>query len=96
MHECGFLHQRIAVAIISVAVSEVAIMSMVVGIAQLAEHRTVAPTVAGSIPVSHPRFSFRRASSFLEFFLYVTAYRLLGTAALGCPVERSSTFVRQF
>jgi hypothetical protein len=26
----------------------------------------------------------------------VTAYRLLGTAALGCPVERSSTFVRQF
>jgi DUF4097 and DUF4098 domain-containing protein YvlB len=25
-----------------------------VGIAQLAEHRTVAPTVAGSIPVSHP------------------------------------------
>ena len=26
------------------------------GIAQLAEHRTVAPTVAGSIPVSHPRF----------------------------------------
>ena len=30
----------------------------VVGIAQLAEHRTVAPTVAGSIPVSHPNFSF--------------------------------------
>ena len=30
---------------------------VVVGIAQLAEHRTVAPTVAGSIPVSHPRFS---------------------------------------
>ena len=26
------------------------------GIAQLAEHRTVAPTVAGSIPVSHPIF----------------------------------------
>ena len=26
------------------------------GIAQLAEHRTVAPTVAGSIPVSHPNF----------------------------------------
>jgi hypothetical protein len=25
-----------------------------VGVAQLAEHRTVAPTVAGSIPVSHP------------------------------------------
>jgi hypothetical protein len=30
---------------------------MAVGIAQLAEHRTVAPTVAGSIPVSHPRNS---------------------------------------
>jgi hypothetical protein len=27
-----------------------------VGIAQLAEHRTVAPAVAGSIPVSHPNF----------------------------------------
>src|SRR5580704_10678239 len=26
-----------------------------VGVAQLAEHRTVAPDVAGSIPVSHPR-----------------------------------------
>ena len=26
------------------------------GVAQLAEHRTVAPTVAGSIPVSHPKF----------------------------------------
>lgn len=36
--------------------SEVAIMKAAVGIAQLAEHRTVAPTVAGSIPVSHPRF----------------------------------------
>jgi hypothetical protein len=28
-----------------------------VGVAQLAEHRTVAPDVAGSIPVSHPRIS---------------------------------------
>jgi hypothetical protein len=27
----------------------------VVGVAQLVEHRTVAPTVAGSIPVSHPK-----------------------------------------
>ena len=27
------------------------------GVAQLAEHRTVAPTVAGSIPVSHPNSS---------------------------------------
>src|ERR1700722_10916305 len=33
---------------------------LVVGIAQLAEHRTVAPTVAGSIPVSHPRRPSRR------------------------------------
>jgi hypothetical protein len=31
------------------------IITMAVGIAQLVEHRTVAPTVAGSIPVSHPR-----------------------------------------
>jgi hypothetical protein len=29
----------------------------VVGVAQLVEHRTVAPTVAGSIPVSHPNVS---------------------------------------
>ena len=28
-----------------------------VGVAQLAEHRTVAPVVAGSIPVSHPNDS---------------------------------------
>jgi hypothetical protein len=32
------------------------IINVAVGIAQLAEHRTVAPTVAGSIPVSHPKF----------------------------------------
>src|SRR5216684_2945757 len=32
------------------------IINVAVGIAQLAEHRTVAPTVAGSIPVSHPNF----------------------------------------
>jgi len=25
-----------------------------VGVAQLAEHRTVAPVVVGSIPISHP------------------------------------------
>ena len=31
------------------------------GIAQLAEHRTVAPAVAGSIPVSHPKFFWRLA-----------------------------------
>ena len=41
----------------AVAIFEVAIMRAAVGIAQLAEHRTVAPTVAGSIPVSHPRIS---------------------------------------
>jgi hypothetical protein len=35
----------------------VVIIDVVVGIAQLAEHRTVAPTVAGSIPVSHPRIT---------------------------------------
>src|SRR5579872_2278810 len=34
-----------------------------VGIAQLAEHRTVAPAVAGSIPVSHPIRSTRIAIS---------------------------------
>jgi hypothetical protein len=28
-----------------------------VGVAQLAEHRTVAPDVVGSIPISHPRVS---------------------------------------
>ncbi len=41
-----------------------------VGVAQLAEHRTVAPDVAGSIPVSHPRIQSlecfpRRQRSFL-------------------------------
>jgi hypothetical protein len=38
-------------------ISEVVIIRTAVGIAQLAEHRTVAPTVAGSIPVSHPKTS---------------------------------------
>ena len=28
----------------------------VVGVAQLAEHRTVAPDVVGSIPISHPSY----------------------------------------
>jgi hypothetical protein len=28
-----------------------------VGVAQLAEHRTVAPDVVGSIPITHPKFS---------------------------------------
>ncbi len=49
------LHRRSAGCII-----EVAIMKTAVGIAQLAEHRTVAPTVAGSIPVSHPRIFLLR------------------------------------
>jgi hypothetical protein len=31
-----------------------------VGVAQSVEHRTVAPTVAGSIPVSHPNVSTLR------------------------------------
>ena len=30
-------------------------LSLAVGVAQSVEHRTVAPTVAGSIPVSHPK-----------------------------------------
>jgi hypothetical protein len=33
-----------------------------VGVAQLAEHRTVAPDVVGSIPITHP-ISFKRFSS---------------------------------
>jgi hypothetical protein len=28
-----------------------------VGVAQLAEHRTVAPDVVGSIPITHPKVS---------------------------------------
>jgi hypothetical protein len=30
-------------------------ISMMVGVAQLAEHRVVAPAVAGSSPVVHPK-----------------------------------------
>jgi hypothetical protein len=44
-------------------------MTSAVGIAQLAEHRTVAPTVAGSIPVSHPRFFLEGSPLTLRFFL---------------------------
>ena len=42
------------------------------GIAQLAEHWTVAPAVAGSIPVSHPIFLVRTQAS-------------CGDSRLGCP-----------
>src|SRR5260370_8693260 len=42
---------------VSLSAKRGCIIKQAVGIAQLAEHRTVAPTVAGSIPVSHPRFS---------------------------------------
>ena len=52
----GFRHLLSAVAIIETAV----------GIAQLAEHRTVAPTVAGSIPVSHPRIPDNLAEIFSQ------------------------------
>ena len=34
----------------------------VVGVAQLVERRSVAPNVAGSSPVSHPNFIFRKKS----------------------------------
>ena len=34
-----------------------------VGVAQLVERRSVAPNVAGSIPVSHPNFSSRKKIS---------------------------------
>ena len=36
--------------------------SGVVGVAQLVERRSVAPNVAGSSPVSHPNFIFRKKS----------------------------------
>ena len=45
--------QRV-LSISDIALTVVAIIIVAVGIAQLAEHRTVAPAVAGSIPVSHP------------------------------------------
>jgi hypothetical protein len=47
--------RRLTPLILTAGSAAVAIIEAVVGIAQLAEHRTVAPTVAGSIPVSHPR-----------------------------------------
>ena len=31
----------------------------VVGVAQLVEHRIVAPVVVGSIPIAHPKFRVR-------------------------------------
>jgi hypothetical protein len=39
-------------------------LSEVVGVAQLVERRSVAPNVAGSIPVSHPNPSQLKTKSF--------------------------------
>jgi hypothetical protein len=44
----------------AVAIIVICTIISAVGIAQLVEHRTVAPTVAGSIPVSHPNASSDR------------------------------------
>ena len=43
-----------------------------VGVAQLAEHRTVAPDVAGSIPVSHPSVSNDLIGFSRRHFLFPT------------------------
>ena len=61
---------------------------LAVGIAQLAEHRTVAPTVAGSIPVSHPKF-------FAVKTLWGQPVPSTGSGqALGCPVDAGQCFIR--
>ena len=48
-----------------------------VGVAQLAEHRVVAPVVEGSIPFTHPIFFQKREFS-LSFFI---DYSILKQAA---------------
>ena len=69
----------------------VVIIDVAVGIAQLAEHRTVAPTVAGSIPVSHPRFSSAGFALFcfvfcLGVFQEVVLCRVCGHSYAPCPL----------
>jgi hypothetical protein len=44
-----------------------------VGVAQLVERRSVAPNVAGSIPVSHPNFSINRAKIMKKLGLHSLA-----------------------
>ena len=59
----------------------------VVGVAQLVERRSVAPNVAGSIPVSHPNFSTENKT--LSVFPSLSSSRvgaqLLHTALRGPP-----------
>ena len=43
--------------------SRVVIIEKTVGVAQLAEHRTVAPDVVGSIPISHPSILLNPSST---------------------------------
>jgi hypothetical protein len=50
-----------------------------VGVAQLVERRSVAPNVAGSIPVSHPKFSPN------PFVLKITGLQVLKTRAHNIP-----------
>ena len=62
------------------------------GVAQLAEHRTVAPDVVGSIPITHPNLindsAVSRAASVL-LFLYCPCRNLRSWASEGSCVTLS-------
>jgi hypothetical protein len=64
-----------------------------VGIAQLVEHRTVAPAVAGSIPVSHPNFKETVKLSVVVFLPGVaTDLSLKGLRGPVAQLDRASDF----
>jgi hypothetical protein len=88
-----FLHERIRRDVWNCYNRKVA-----VGVAQLAEHRTVAPVVAGSIPVSHPRPlptllpfapTFRDGPIVSQVLVYSAALR---GSSLSAPGERPLLF----
>lgn len=72
-----------------------------VGVAQLVEHRIVAPGVVGSIPIVHPIFQSARRKAWRFRFSRVAGHadvvELVDTLDLGSSAERrksSSLFIR--
>ena len=64
-----------------------------VGVAQLVERRSVAPNVAGSIPVSHPNPFFRLKNLLLDFAV-LAHDRIIGRPSRTDSAVRSRCFLQ--
>ncbi len=59
-----------------------------VGVAQLVEHRIVAPGVVGSIPIVHPIFRDARSCLAFSFVPHADVVELVDTLDLGSSAAR--------